>query len=319
MDTQQMNENLGVLAESKEVVGIGDAINATLAGASLTTSFAIMTGFSLLAGMGSALDTLCGQAYGAANHHMLGICMQRGMIVSLLIKFLQAQNNVKPMMFTTGIILLLHVLSCWILLFKTDLGSRGAALANATSYWINMLLLAAYIKVSPSCKSTWTGFSREAFSGIPRYLRLAVPSTLMICLNTSAVFHMLSEGLGAATSVRVSNELGAGQQKSARLAAQTATVLATIEGTLIAVLMISIRKVWVTGVARGCGWQKKAVFVNLGAHYLFGVPSGNESSRKDIFIIEPAFEKVVHCKTSNYVIANTMLKLKLDMVKITIG
>lgn len=46
---------------------------------------------------------------------------------------------------------------------------------------------------------------------------------------------------------------------------------------------------------------------------------GNESSRKDIFIIEPAFEKVVHCKTSNYVIANTMLKLKLDMVKITIG
>lgn len=55
---------------------------------------------------------------------------------------------------------------------------------------------------------------------------------------------MLSEGLGAATSVRVSNELGAGQQKSARLAAQTATVLATIEGTLIAVLMISIRKVW---------------------------------------------------------------------------
>lgn len=29
MDTQQMNENLGVLAESKEVVGIGDAINAS--------------------------------------------------------------------------------------------------------------------------------------------------------------------------------------------------------------------------------------------------------------------------------------------------
>lgn len=186
--------------------------------------------------MGSALDTLCGQAYGAANHHMLGICMQRGMIVSLLvsipitcvwafaghvlhllkqdlaiameagnyarlmipsifafgllewqIKFLQAQNNVKPMMFTTGIILLLHVLSCWILVFKTDLGSRGAALANATSYWINMLLLAAYIKVSPSCKSTWTGFSREAFSGIPRYLRLAVPSTLMIWYSSVAL------------------------------------------------------------------------------------------------------------------------------------
>jgi MATE family multidrug resistance protein len=34
-------------------------------------------------GMGSAVETLCGQAYGAQRHHMLGIYMQRATIVLL--------------------------------------------------------------------------------------------------------------------------------------------------------------------------------------------------------------------------------------------
>lgn len=32
-------------------------------------------------GMGSALETLCGQAYGAAQHHMLGVYLQRAFLV----------------------------------------------------------------------------------------------------------------------------------------------------------------------------------------------------------------------------------------------
>ncbi|XP_019256196.1 PREDICTED: protein DETOXIFICATION 16-like isoform X2 [Nicotiana attenuata] len=252
------------------------------------------------------------------------------------IRFLQAQNNVRPKMLSTGVTLLLHVFSCWILVLKIGLGSKGAALANATSYWINVFLLAAYVRISPSCKSTWTGFSTEPFTDIPRYLRLAIPSALMICLeiwsfelmvilsgllpnpkletsvlsislNTSAMLHMLAEGLGGATSVRVSNEVGAEQPKAARLAARTATILATIEGILLAIIMVSIRKVWghcysneedvviyvgkmlffiagshfldahksvFSGIARGCGWQKKGAFVNLGAHNLWGIPAG---------------------------------------------
>ncbi|GMP72331.1 hypothetical protein CsSME_00030413 [Camellia sinensis var. sinensis] len=34
--------------------------------------------------MGSALETFCGQAYGARQHHMLGVHMQRAMLVLLL-------------------------------------------------------------------------------------------------------------------------------------------------------------------------------------------------------------------------------------------
>ncbi|PRQ37517.1 putative multi antimicrobial extrusion protein [Rosa chinensis] len=35
-------------------------------------------------GMGSALDTFCGQSYGAKQYHMLGVHMQRAMLVILL-------------------------------------------------------------------------------------------------------------------------------------------------------------------------------------------------------------------------------------------
>ncbi|TVU30914.1 hypothetical protein EJB05_22567, partial [Eragrostis curvula] len=52
-----------------------------LAGAALATSLANVTGISVLVGMSSALDTLCGQAFGARQHHMLGVYMQRAMVV----------------------------------------------------------------------------------------------------------------------------------------------------------------------------------------------------------------------------------------------
>ncbi|XP_049359854.1 protein DETOXIFICATION 16-like [Solanum verrucosum] len=367
------------------IMFVGHLGELALSGASMATSFASVTGLSLMMGMGSALDTLCGQSYGAKQYHMLGIHMQRAMLVLLLasvpvaciwanaghllvifgqdpeisaeagsyarymiptifafallqchIRFLQAQNNVIPMMFSAGITTLLHIFTCWILVFKSGLGNKGAALANAISYWINLLLLAGYVRISPSCKNTWTGFSEEAFHDIWKYMRLAIPSAVMLCLeiwsfemmvllsgllpnpkletsvlsislNTCAMVYMIPLGLSGATSVRVSNELGAGRPQAARLAATTAVLLVATEGVVAAIVLISVRKLWgycysteeevvgyvaemlvllagshfldgiqsvLSGTARGCGWQKIGAVVNLGAYYLFGIPAG---------------------------------------------
>lgn len=179
--------------------------------------------------MSCALDTFCGQSYGAKQYDKVGIHMQRAMFILSLVsiplaviwantgiilkalgqdpaiseeaglyaqymipslfaygllqchvRFLQTQNIVFPMMVSSGITTLLHVFVCWILVFKSGLGSRGAALANSISYWINVVLLAIYVKFSSSCARTWTGFSKESLQNIPSFIRLAVPSAVMV-------------------------------------------------------------------------------------------------------------------------------------------
>ncbi|PRQ37514.1 putative multi antimicrobial extrusion protein [Rosa chinensis] len=367
------------------VMYVGHLGELSLAGASMATSFASVTGLSLIMGMCSALDTFCGQSYGAKQYRMLGIHMQRAMLVLLLVsiplatiwanagrilqflgqdpeisaaagdyarlmipcifayailqchaRFLQTQNNVVPMIVSTGTATLLHLLICWLLVYKTSLGYKGAAVANAITYWINALLLFLYVRISPSCKSTWTGFSKEAFHGLPTFLRLSIPSAVMlsleiwsfemlvlvsgflpnpkletsvlsISLNTCAMAYMIPLAFSGAASTRVSNQLGAGQPRLARLAACVSLCLVVIEGIVVAAVMILGRKVWgycysnekqvvnyvsemlifvaishfvdgpqsvLSGVIRGSGQQKIGAYVNLGAYYLLGIPIG---------------------------------------------
>ncbi|KAG8657570.1 protein DETOXIFICATION 16 [Manihot esculenta] len=371
------------LLQTISVMFVGHLGELALSGASMATSFASMTGFSILRGTGSALETFCGQAYGAKQYHMLGIHLQRAVIVLLLvsvllafvwanageillffrqdpeiaheagqyarymipsifgfaiqdclIRFLQTQNNVIPMMIISGNTTLLHIFICWVLVFKSGLGNKGAAMANAISYWVNAISLMLYVKKSPTCKETWAGFSKEALHGIPKFLMLAIPSAAMlsleiwsfemmvllsgllpnpkletsalsISLNTSAMLYMIPLGLSAATSTRVSNELGAGRPQAASLTVCVATFLVATEGIFVALSLILGHNVWgylysreervvkyvgkmlifigashffdgiqsvLSGTARGCGWQKLGAVINLGAYYLVGLP-----------------------------------------------
>ncbi|PKI45592.1 hypothetical protein CRG98_033908 [Punica granatum] len=59
-----------------------------LAAMSITISVIIGFNFGLLLGMASALETLCGQAFGAKRYHMLGIYIQRSFVVLFLCCFL---------------------------------------------------------------------------------------------------------------------------------------------------------------------------------------------------------------------------------------
>ena len=96
------------------------------------------------------------------------------------VRFLQTQNIVLPVMLSSGVTALSHLLVCWLLVYKFGLGNKGAALANAISYLTNVSILAIYVRLAPVCKNTWRGFSKEAFHNIPSFLRLGVPSALMV-------------------------------------------------------------------------------------------------------------------------------------------
>ncbi|KAF3438630.1 hypothetical protein FNV43_RR21393 [Rhamnella rubrinervis] len=337
----------------------------SLSAASMADSFVSMTSLSFLVGMASALDTLCGQSYGAKQYHMLGILMQRAMFFQLLIciplaiivskttyvlnlvgqnaeiaaeagqyanylipglfafailscqiRFLRTQNLVFPMMLVTGFTTLVHSFMCWILVFKLELGNKGPALAYSISYWINVFLLAGYMKFSPSCANTWTGFSMEAFHNIVPFLRLAVPSALMTCLKfwSFEVMIFLSGKLPNpkletsvfAISIRVANEVGAGRPRAAILAIIVATVMSVSQCIFVGAVLILTRKTLgyaysseievvkyvatllpiisigdfldsfqciLSGIVKGCGWQKIGAYVNLGSYYIVGIPT----------------------------------------------
>ncbi|CAN1768082.1 Protein DETOXIFICATION 16 [Linum perenne] len=304
------------------VMFVGHLGELSLSSASIATSFASATGFTLLLGMASALDTLCGQAYGAKQYHMMSIHTQRAILVLLLatiplsiiwantspilialgqqqdislaagsyvqfmipsifaygilqclVKFLQTQNIVFPMVLCSAAATLLHILLCWVLVFKLNIGPRGAALSISVSNWVNVLLLSLYVKFSSSCSETWTGFSREAFRDVWSFVKLAIPSAFMvclelwcfemlvlaagllpnpkletsvlsICLNTALTVWMIPYGLGAAASTRVSNELGAGNPELARTTVCIVVGMAVGEGILVGGILFSIRSVW---------------------------------------------------------------------------
>ncbi|XP_059072584.1 protein DETOXIFICATION 16-like isoform X2 [Cryptomeria japonica] len=365
------------------VMMVGHLGELALSSASIATSFANFSGFSVMMGMGSTLETLCGQAYGAKQYHQIGIHVQRAffalfcvslplavvwaymgsiliafgqdplisfeagkyarwMIPSLfgyaalqpLVRFLQSQSIVFPMMLCSAITLCFHVPMCWVLVFQIGLGNKGAALANSISNWVNVTLLLLYINISPACKRTWTSFTWEALRDIKHFFKLAIPSAFMICLqwwsfeilillsgllpnpkletsvlsislNTSSLAYMIPFGFSAAVSTRVSNELGAGRSHAARLAVYVVFFIAIMEAVMVGCLLFSIRNVWgyaysneknvidyvakmipllaassflegfqciLSGIARGCGWQKVGAYINLGAYYLVGIP-----------------------------------------------
>ncbi|EEF48574.1 protein DETOXIFICATION 27 isoform X2 [Ricinus communis] len=66
----------------------GHLSDINLAAISIATTVIIAVSFGFLLGMASALETLCGQAYGAKQYHILGLYMQRSWIVLFLCSIL---------------------------------------------------------------------------------------------------------------------------------------------------------------------------------------------------------------------------------------
>ncbi|OEL13082.1 Protein DETOXIFICATION 40 [Dichanthelium oligosanthes] len=341
--------------------------------------------YGLMLGMGSAVETLCGQAYGAERYNMLGIYMQRATVVlvataiplaviyvfsgSLLVvlgqsreiasaaatfvyglipqvfayavnfpiqKFLQSQSIMAPSAYTSAATLVIHVVLSYLIIYKLGLGLLGASLMLSVSWWFMVVAQFGYIVTSPRCRLTWTGFSWKSFSNLPEFFKLSIASAVMLCLETwylqilvlmagllkdpeialsslsvcmtvSGWVFMMSVGFNAAASVRVSNELGAGNPKSAAFSVVVVTLMSFILSVIISVIILLSRdyisyiftegedvsravsqltpllactiilngiQPVLSGVAVGCGWQAFVAYVNVGCYYIVGVPLG---------------------------------------------
>ncbi|XP_020973099.1 protein DETOXIFICATION 30 [Arachis ipaensis] len=118
---------------------------------------------------------------------------------------------------------------------------------------------------------------------------------------------MVSFGMNAAVSVRVSNELGASHPRAAKFSLVVAVITSFVLGLAMSLVLIMFRKQYpslfsndsavkelvmeltpmlafciiinnvqpvLSGVAVGAGWQSLVAYVNIACYYLFGVPLG---------------------------------------------
>ncbi|CAN4083798.1 unnamed protein product [Withania somnifera] len=192
----------------------GQLGNLQLAAASLGNQGIQLCAYGLMLGMGSAVETLCGQAYGANRYEMLGVYLQTSTIVLTLTgiplavvylfsknqylciglipqifayavnfpiqKFLQSQSIVASSAFISLGTLFVHLLLSWIIVYKIGLGLIGASLVLSLSWWI-VVAQFIYILRSEKCKNTWTGFRWEAFGGLWQFVKLSAASAVMLC------------------------------------------------------------------------------------------------------------------------------------------
>ncbi|KAI4373250.1 hypothetical protein MLD38_011395 [Melastoma candidum] len=354
-----------------------------LSSTALAVSFCAVTGFSLIFGLSSGLETLCGQSYGARQYHRFGTQIHTGVlslvvsslplsllwlyleriltlvgqdpeisaeagrfavrlipalyayaVLQPLIRYYQTQSLVIPMVVSSCVTLIFHVIICWMLVFRSGWGNLGAATAIGLSYWLNVILLSLYVIYSPKCAKTRISPSMEVIHTVGEFFSLAIPSAIMICLEwwsfelltmlsgllpnpkletsvlsvclaTLASLYTIPDGLGAAASTRVSNELGAGNPRAAREAAAAVMLITLSVATILCTFLFAARHVFgclfsdseevisyvasmapllclsvaldnlqgvLSGIARGCGWQDIGAYINLGAYYLCGIP-----------------------------------------------
>nr|XP_048320790.1 protein DETOXIFICATION 14-like isoform X2 [Ziziphus jujuba var. spinosa] len=226
-------------------------------------------------------------------------------ILQSFIRYLQTQSLILPMLYSYLASFCLHIPLCWILIFKLKLEVIGAALAINMSSFVNVILLGFYIKYSSACEKARPVFSMEVFSTIKEFFSFGIPSALMICFSITYFHAFIPFGLGTVASIRVSNELGAGNPKAAKVAVLAVMFIATVEIIIVSTTIFFCRhilgnvysnekevvdhvadmgfllslsiildglQIGLSGVARGTGWQHLGAYVNLSAFYLVGTP-----------------------------------------------
>ncbi|KAM6555949.1 hypothetical protein CsatB_002968 [Cannabis sativa] len=77
----------GLLLYSRSMISmlfLGRLGELALAGGSLAVGFANITGYSILSGLAMGMEPICGQAFGAKKNTLLGLCLQRTILLLML-------------------------------------------------------------------------------------------------------------------------------------------------------------------------------------------------------------------------------------------
>ncbi|XP_034056981.1 multidrug and toxin extrusion protein 1-like isoform X2 [Gymnodraco acuticeps] len=180
-------------------------------------------------------------------------------------RYLQNQGIMWPQVISGAMGNILNVIINYIFLNRLDLGITGSAAANAISQYSLAVFLFVYICFRGLHKATWDGWSAECLQEWGPFLRLAIPSMLMLCLEwwlyeiagflagiisevelgaqsivyqLAVIVYMFPMGISVAASVRVGNALGAGNTEQAKLSSKVSFICACCVSCLIGAVLI---------------------------------------------------------------------------------
>ncbi|CAL8388942.1 unnamed protein product [Arctogadus glacialis] len=175
-------------------------------------------------------------------------------------RYLQNMGIIWPQVITGLIGNILNAIINYVFLFPLDMGVGGSAAANVISQYVLAVSLFVYINCRGLHKTTWGGWSQECLQEWGPFIKLAIPSMLMLCLEwwvfelggflagliseqelgaQSIVYElatlafMFPLGFAVAASVRVGNALGAGKVEQAKLTSKVAIVCAMIVSVFV--------------------------------------------------------------------------------------
>ncbi|PNH05195.1 MATE efflux family protein 5 [Tetrabaena socialis] len=269
-----------------------------------------VSGNAPMLGVVTAMETFCGQAYGAKKYATVGVVTQRALVITTIFnilciamwgkseslmlamgqdpdiaraagrftlmlspcllldgfeqcirRYLACQSVVQPLMYVTFLATMLTPLYLWFFIVRCSWGFEGAALAwicvQASSFLGLLIYTIYYTYTQEPSKRTWMGWTSECLTDWPLYIRVAIPSAVMICLdwwtfeiivmlsgllprpemtmsmmgitfNIHALCFFAAHGLSGAASTRVGNELGASRPRQAWLNTQVSVLMGTV-------------------------------------------------------------------------------------------
>ncbi|WZZ06294.1 hypothetical protein YC2023_092215 [Brassica napus] len=264
------------LLQATSTMIVGHKSEISLAGIALASSIANVTGFSLLSGLASALETLCG----------LGT---KGAALSISLSYW------------------LNAVFLWFFMRRSQLCDGKRVFISMEAFGHMRTFFSLAVPSALMICLEWSAFEiLILISGVLPNSKLET-SVISMCVTSSSLHYNLATAIGAAASTNVANELGAGNLVAAKASAFVAIMIAAVESSSVSFALFMSSNVWgyaysnvpevihyaaeitpvlcisivmdslsasLTGVVRGSGKQKIGAYVNIAAFYIIGVPVG---------------------------------------------
>ncbi|XP_078688748.1 multidrug and toxin extrusion protein 2-like isoform X2 [Branchiostoma floridae x Branchiostoma belcheri] len=247
-------------------------------------------------------------------------------------KYLSTQGIVYPAMFINLFVNILNVPANYLCILYFGWGVRGAAIATGVTQYLLCLFMFLYIRVRKLHLQTWPGWRSDCLQEWGVYVKLAIAGLLMECLESltfeigtlltgligtvnlaaqgiimtiNSLNFMIPFAMGIAASIRVGNELGAGNAAQAKLSAKVSIFSFCCYAFVASIVLVSSRHVLgsvftndkevvrligevlpivgvtqladsvqagCAGILRGCGKQKLGAIITFSGYYVLGLP-----------------------------------------------